>query len=58
MKNVVALGAFQAATRIFPTESFMVTLEQALHGDCALLGLNKEAFEWGVKSFDEVANPA
>jgi 2-oxoisovalerate ferredoxin oxidoreductase beta subunit len=58
VKNVVALGALQAATQLFPPESFLLTLKQALQNNCALLGLNEEAFSWGAKAFAEVASPA
>jgi 2-oxoisovalerate ferredoxin oxidoreductase beta subunit len=50
VKNVVALGALQAATGLFPKESFLTTMRQALKHQCALLALNEEAFAWGVKS--------
>ena len=50
VKNVVALGALCAATRIFPEESFKTALRQALKDKCALIPLNEEAFAWGVKS--------
>ncbi len=55
VKNVVALGALQAATAIFPAESFHATMEEALKRDCTLLELNKEAFERGVKALQELA---
>ncbi|RMG68995.1 MAG: thiamine pyrophosphate-binding protein [Calditrichaeota bacterium] len=54
VKNVVALGAFQAATQIFPEESFLTALRQFLQKDCALIPLNEEAFRWGVKAFREL----
>jgi 2-oxoisovalerate ferredoxin oxidoreductase beta subunit len=50
VKNVVALGALCAATRIFPEETFKTALRQALKDKCALIPLNEEAFAWGVKS--------
>ena len=53
VKNVVALGAMQAATNLFPKESFLATMRQALRHDCALLDLNEEAFAWGGKAYAE-----
>jgi 2-oxoisovalerate ferredoxin oxidoreductase beta subunit len=53
VKNVVALGALQAATELFPRESFVAVMREALKQDCALLGLNEEAFAWGQKSLTE-----
>jgi 2-oxoisovalerate ferredoxin oxidoreductase beta subunit len=53
VKNVVALGALQAATGLFPKESFLTTMRQALKDKCALLALNEEAFAWGVKACEE-----
>jgi 2-oxoisovalerate ferredoxin oxidoreductase beta subunit len=50
VKNVVALGALQAATSIFPEETMLVAIRQALRSKCALIPLNEEAFAWGVKS--------
>jgi Pyruvate/2-oxoacid:ferredoxin oxidoreductase gamma subunit len=53
VKNIVALGALQAATDIFPKESFITAIGQALHDKCSLIPLNEEAFQWGIKSFEE-----
>lgn len=47
VKNVVALGALQAATAIFPPETFLTALRLALKEKCAMIPLNEEAFEWG-----------
>jgi Pyruvate/2-oxoacid:ferredoxin oxidoreductase gamma subunit len=54
VKNIVALGALQAVTRLFPAESFSLALDQALHGDCSMLELNKEAFARGGQAALEV----
>jgi len=54
VKNVVAMGAMQAATKIFPKDSFLTTMRQALKDKCALLALNEEAFAWGGKAYEEV----
>ncbi len=56
VKNVVALGAMQAATNLFPRESFLNTMRQALQHDCALLALNEEAFAWGEKAYKEASS--
>jgi 2-oxoisovalerate ferredoxin oxidoreductase beta subunit len=50
VKNVVALGALQAATQIFPEETFRAALRQALKDKCAMIPLNEEAFEWGRRA--------
>jgi 2-oxoisovalerate ferredoxin oxidoreductase beta subunit len=50
VKNIVALGAVQEATRLFPKETFLGAIRQALADKCALIPLNEEAFAWGVKS--------
>jgi 2-oxoisovalerate ferredoxin oxidoreductase beta subunit len=55
VKNVVALGALQAATQLFPKESFLSTLRQALKERCALLAINEEAFAWGARAYEESA---
>jgi 2-oxoisovalerate ferredoxin oxidoreductase beta subunit len=56
VKNVVALGAMQAATNLFPKESILATMRQALKDRCALLALNEEAFAWGEKAYQEATN--
>jgi 2-oxoisovalerate ferredoxin oxidoreductase beta subunit len=50
VKNVVALGALQAATNLFPQETFLAAIRQMLKDKCALIPLNEEAFRWGVKA--------
>jgi 2-oxoisovalerate ferredoxin oxidoreductase beta subunit len=57
VKNVVALGALQAATNMFPKESFLLPLKQSLKDNAALLALNEEAFARGAKAAQE-ASPA
>jgi Pyruvate/2-oxoacid:ferredoxin oxidoreductase gamma subunit len=47
VKNVVALGALQAATSIFPEETFLTAIRQALKSRCAMIPLNEEAFARG-----------
>jgi 2-oxoisovalerate ferredoxin oxidoreductase beta subunit len=55
VKNVVALGALQAATRLFPAESFLAVLRTMLQKDCALLELNEEAFARGGEAVNTAA---
>jgi 2-oxoisovalerate ferredoxin oxidoreductase beta subunit len=50
VKNVVALGALQAATGLFPKDTFLTAIRQALKEKCAMIPLNEEAFGWGVRS--------
>jgi Pyruvate/2-oxoacid:ferredoxin oxidoreductase gamma subunit len=55
VKNTVALGATVAATKIFPVERFVATMEEALQANCALLPINREAFSRGMEAFAELA---
>ncbi len=55
VKNIVALGALQAATRLFPKQTFLTAVRQALKDKCALIPLNEEAFAWGVRAAAEAA---
>jgi len=50
VKNIVAMGALQAATGLFPKETFLAAIRQALHTKCALISLNEEAFARGIQS--------
>ena len=52
VKNIVALGALQAATNIFPKDTFLSAIRVALKDKCALIPLNEEAFAWGIKSVE------
>ena len=52
-KNVVALGALQAASRLFPPQTFLTALRDSLQSKCDLIPLNEEAFAWGIRSFQE-----
>jgi len=49
VKNVVALGALQEATNLFPKDTFLTGIRQALKEKCAMIPLNEEAFAWGAK---------
>jgi 2-oxoisovalerate ferredoxin oxidoreductase beta subunit len=55
VKNIVALGALQEATRLFPKDTLLVSIRQALADKCALIPLNEEAFAWGVRKAAEAA---
>jgi 2-oxoisovalerate ferredoxin oxidoreductase beta subunit len=46
-KNIVALGALQAATDLFPEATFQAVLRQVLHKKPELVELNLRAFEAG-----------
>ena len=50
VKNVVALGALQAATEIFPEETFLTAIRQALKSRCAMIPLNEDAFSRGSQA--------
>ncbi len=49
VKNIVALGALQSITEMFPAESFLDVIRMMLGDKCALIPLNEAAFEWGQK---------
>jgi 2-oxoisovalerate ferredoxin oxidoreductase beta subunit len=53
VKNIVALGALQAATNLFPKESFINAIRLSLKDKCAMIPLNEEAFRWGVKAVED-----
>jgi 2-oxoisovalerate ferredoxin oxidoreductase beta subunit len=48
VKNVVALGVLQAVTGLFPEETFLTAIREALRAHCAIVPLNEEAFRRGV----------
>ena len=54
VKNIVALGALQAATRLFPADTFLTAVRQALKDKCALIPLNEQAFAWGQNSIRDL----
>jgi 2-oxoisovalerate ferredoxin oxidoreductase beta subunit len=55
VKNVVALGALQESTRLFPKETFLTAIRQALADKSALIPLNEQAFARGVEKAAEAA---
>jgi 2-oxoisovalerate ferredoxin oxidoreductase beta subunit len=49
VKNVVALGAVQGATRLFPPATFLAAIRSALKTKPALIPVNDRAFEAGAR---------
>ena len=47
VKNTVMLGALAETTRLFPQDTFLTAIRQALGGKPALIGINEQAFEAG-----------
>ncbi len=58
VKNVVALGALQAATQIMEEESYLTALRISLKAKCAMVPMNEEAFRQGKKAAQEVISAA
>lgn len=54
VKNIVALGALQAATNIFPKETFIAAVHEALKDKAKLIPLNEKAFQAGVEAAQAV----
>jgi len=57
VKNIVALGALSAATSLFPKETFLAAVRQALKEKSALIPLNEKAFDRGAKAVTEALCP-
>jgi 2-oxoisovalerate ferredoxin oxidoreductase beta subunit len=53
VKNIVALGALAEASRIFPQETFLTAIRQALADKAKLIPMNEEAFAEGVRKAAE-----
>jgi 2-oxoisovalerate ferredoxin oxidoreductase beta subunit len=49
VKNIVALGALHGATRLFPDETYLTAIRQALGDKRALVTLNEQAFARGME---------
>ena len=58
LKNVVSLGALQAATQIFPEQTFLAAFEQGLKADEKIQEANREAFRQGAAAFHQLYAPA
>jgi Pyruvate/2-oxoacid:ferredoxin oxidoreductase gamma subunit len=56
VKNVVALGALQGVTKMFPKETFLAAIRTALSGKRAMVVLNEQAFERGASLSAELAS--
>lgn len=56
VKNVVALGALQAATELFPNDTFLTVLRDALRKKAELMPLNEKAFEAGRSLYAEAVS--
>jgi 2-oxoisovalerate ferredoxin oxidoreductase beta subunit len=54
VKNIVALGALQAATNLFPRETFIAAIREALKEKAKLIPLNEQAFQAGRDAAMEV----
>ncbi|MBI2389863.1 MAG: 2-oxoacid:acceptor oxidoreductase family protein [Deltaproteobacteria bacterium] len=52
VKNIVALGALQAATGLLPKESLLLAIRQALEHKKHLFAVNAQAFERGVQAIE------
>jgi Pyruvate/2-oxoacid:ferredoxin oxidoreductase gamma subunit len=50
VKNIVALGALQGATRLLPSESCLAAMRRALRDKCGLIPLNEQAFARGARA--------
>jgi len=53
VKNTVALGALQEATKLLTEETLLDALGASLKDKCAMIPMNQEAFRWGVKAVRE-----
>jgi Pyruvate/2-oxoacid:ferredoxin oxidoreductase gamma subunit len=53
VKNIVALGALQAVTDIFPKETFINAIHKALADKSALIPVNEQAFALGAQAARE-----
>ncbi len=54
VKNIVALGALQAATDLFPAETFQAAIAEEFGSKAAMLSLNEDAFKQGAKAVAEL----
>ena len=50
VKNIAALGALQAATGLFPADTFLTAVRRALKSKAAMIPINEKAFAWGAKA--------
>ena len=57
VKNIVALGALQGVTQMFPKETFLAAIRASLSGHRAMLALDVQAFDRGMALAAEAATP-
>ncbi|MEZ4221560.1 MAG: 2-oxoacid:acceptor oxidoreductase family protein [Polyangiaceae bacterium] len=50
VKNVVALGALQAASGLMESESYLTALRRSLQDKCMMIPLNEQAFQAGAEA--------
>ena len=55
VKNVVAVGARLGATHLFPEETLLAAIRQALHAKPGLIPLNVQALDRGLKAAEAAA---
>ena len=53
MKNIVALGALQAATEVFTEATIKGVMHRAIHAVAEVAKINEQAFEAGAAAFRE-----
>jgi 2-oxoisovalerate ferredoxin oxidoreductase beta subunit len=58
VKNIVALGAVQEATRLFPRETLLAAIRQALADKSSLIPINEQAFASGARAAAEAGGGA
>jgi Pyruvate/2-oxoacid:ferredoxin oxidoreductase gamma subunit len=49
VKNVVALGALQELTQLFPKATFLDAIKASLSGHRAMIALDVQAFDRGIE---------
>jgi 2-oxoisovalerate ferredoxin oxidoreductase beta subunit len=54
VKNIVALGALQASTGLFPKETFLFAVRKALRDKAKLIPMNEAALEAGARALSPV----
>ena len=53
VKNVVAVGALQGATQLFPGETFLASIRASLSAKRAMVSVNEQAFKRGAQMAKE-----
>jgi Pyruvate/2-oxoacid:ferredoxin oxidoreductase gamma subunit len=54
MRNMVALGALAAATTLFPPDTFLTAIRQALRQKPDLLTMNEDGFALGMQAISRM----